>query len=107
MLRRRLCHTYGGYLSKISAAREPSAIRSIQPLLSVPGMISLGGGLPNPETFPFTGLTVSLSDGSTMDLSDELPAALQYSGTGGISSLVDALTAIQEKEHAVSFSKDR
>ena len=31
-------------MSPRSSLREPSAIRALQPLLAVPGMISLGGG---------------------------------------------------------------
>jgi len=34
-----------------------SAIRALMPLMSQPGMISLGGGLPNDKMFPFTGST--------------------------------------------------
>jgi hypothetical protein len=49
---------YASYLSTAAAARKPSAIRALMPLLQVPGMISLGGGMPNPETFPFKKLTV-------------------------------------------------
>jgi hypothetical protein len=55
----RLCDAdYATYFSTAAAQRRPSAIRALMPLLKVPGMISLGGGMPNPETFPFKKLTV-------------------------------------------------
>ena len=52
---------YSPYFSTRSLARKPSAIRELQPLLALDGMISLGGGMPNPETFPFTKITVEVS----------------------------------------------
>lgn len=51
---------YEDYLSTISRRRKPSAIRALQPLLSIPGMISLGGGMPNPKTFPITSLQFTI-----------------------------------------------
>lgn len=51
---------YNSYLSAISAARQPSAIRALVPFMNLPGMISLGGGVPNPATFPIDGLTFSM-----------------------------------------------
>ena len=35
---------YTNFLSAVSKRREPSAIRALQPLLAIDGMISLGGG---------------------------------------------------------------
>ena len=56
-----------------------SAIRALQPLVAMPGMISLGGGMPNPSTFPFAKLTAELTDGTSVELSGaSLEAALQY-----------------------------
>lgn len=52
--------------------------------MSLPGMISLGGGLPNPMLFPFKKLTMQLEDGTDLALTpDELSVALQYSPTPG------------------------
>ena len=36
---------YSSYLSRQSKLREPSPIRALQPLVKIPGMISLGGGM--------------------------------------------------------------
>jgi kynurenine/2-aminoadipate aminotransferase len=50
--------------------------------VSMTGMISLGGGLPHPDTFPFKSLSVELKDGSSMEIKDEeMKRALQYSPT--------------------------
>jgi len=53
---------YATYLSSAASRRKPSAIRALMPLLKVPGMISLGGGMPNPDTFPFKKLTVRIGN---------------------------------------------
>jgi kynurenine/2-aminoadipate aminotransferase len=52
------------------------------PLVKLPGMISLGGGMPNPITFPFKSLSFQLNDGHELTLSgSELVEGLQYSNT--------------------------
>jgi len=91
---------YNRFLTPMSLRREPSAIRSLMPLLKIPGMISLGGGLPNGNMFPFKSLSFSLSDGTVIDLTpDELAEALQYSPTPGLPRLVDHLYRLQAREH--------
>ncbi len=116
---------YDAYLSERSRARQPSAIRALQPLLSEPGMISLGGGMPNPETFPFDEISVEIrgnsSDRGGADESEildhdsasasgpglgsftlrgsTLDAVLQYSNTRGLPGLVSHLSALQRREH--------
>ena len=64
--RRRI--SYDQYISKRSLLRRPSAIRELQPLLTIPGMISLGGGMPNKEMFPFQRITAELKDGTSIDV---------------------------------------
>ena len=94
---------YASRLTQRSLARRPSAIRALQPLVAQPGMISLGGGMPNPSTFPFTKITASLRDGSEIELSGaRLEASLQYSPTLGLPPLLAHLQALQEAEHGVS-----
>mmetsp|Transcript_19969 Transcript_19969/g.28961 ORF Transcript_19969/g.28961 Transcript_19969/m.28961 type:complete len:480 (+) Transcript_19969:1-1440(+) len=110
---------YRPYLSTSSALRKPSAIRKLIPLMSSrPDMVSLGGGLPNPNLFPFTSLhftvkglidnsgkhSSSSSDRTTMKelelSSEELGLALQYSPTPGVPQLVSFLNSLQQREHA-------
>ena len=71
------------------------------PLLKTPGMITLGGGMPNPSTFPVTALSFATSSGQQLSLTPaELNEALQYSPTPGLPSLVAELTALQRRTHA-------
>ncbi|OQR82886.1 hypothetical protein ACHHYP_15395 [Achlya hypogyna] len=93
--------SYESYFTAKSLRRQPSAIRSLQPMVSLPGMISLGGGMPNPSTFPFESMAVKLKSGETMELAGAaLEGALQYSPTPGIPALVQTLTSMMETEHA-------
>jgi len=91
---------YTGYYTAESARRKPSAIRALQPLVSLPGMISLGGGMPNAALFPFKKMSLTLDDGTVLESSGaELNAALQYSPTPGLPDLVKRLTIMQKAEH--------
>ena len=66
-----------------------------------PGVISLGGGMPNPETFPFSGIKVELKSGDTIELTpQEVSQALQYSATPGLPELVRRLSNMQLAEHS-------
>ena len=52
------------------------------PLVNLPGMISLGGGMPNLETFPLKSVDLTLKDGTVLKLgADRMNMALQYSET--------------------------
>ena len=94
---------YGAFLTRRSRARQPSPIRAIvDASLKQPDLISLGGGMPNPRTFPFSRVTAELNDGSgaSVDLSGaDLHAALQYSPTAGLPPLVAHLTRLQQSAH--------
>jgi kynurenine/2-aminoadipate aminotransferase len=88
-------------MTALNARRQPSAIRSLMPLLQIPGMISLGGGLPNPALFPFRSLSFGLAGGKEVRLSDaELNESLQYSPTPGLPKFVAQLRDLQHREHA-------
>jgi len=91
---------YTPYFSSLARRREPSAIRALQPFLGIPGMISLGGGMPNPETFPFAGITFTVDDGTELNFdAADMQGALQYSSTSGVPALVAELQALQRREH--------
>jgi len=91
---------YRSYLSRQSRLREPSPIRALQPLVKLPGMISLGGGMPNPDTFPIKGMSITLDDGTELHLTpDEVTSALQYSPTEGLPDLVQIMHGFQVDEH--------
>lgn len=69
-------------------------------------MISLLAGKPNPSTFPFSSLTVSLkpiipgdkAEVLTID-GDHLTEALQYSATAGLPQLCKWIEELQTKVH--------
>jgi 2-aminoadipate transaminase len=75
---------------KLSARTEfmqASAIREILKVVAQPGMISLAGGIPAPESFP-----IEIIRQITNDVLDEFgPAALQYDKTEGFDPLRNAL----------------
>ncbi|KLJ09634.1 hypothetical protein EMPG_14960 [Blastomyces silverae] len=88
---------------------EPGAIRSLLPLESVPGMISLVAGKPNPETFPFAKLSISLKDSNenTIVLEESLLGeALQYGLPGGNPELIQWFRGLQKRVHGLPESGD-
>lgn len=97
---------YIRYLTPVSQRREQNPIRRLLPFVNLPGMISLGGGQPNPSLFPITGLSfgVKTPDGDEVDISlskAELNEALRYSSTSGIPKLCSALVDLQGREHGL------
>lgn len=91
---------YEPFLSVTSKRRQPSPIRSLQPLLELPGMISLGGGMPNTSFFPIKGVDVHLTDGTTLPIQGvDMNAALQYSSSYGVTEFVEWLKDYQTREH--------
>lgn len=100
--------SYARFISELSARREPSAIRGLQALLTGEGTISLGGGMPNPTTFPIAGLTVRLRGGREVEVEGAgLEQALQYSDTRGLPALVDALGRLQTHYHATPAQNEQ
>jgi DNA-binding transcriptional MocR family regulator len=66
-------------LARRAGALEPSPIRVLFPLMSLEGMISLGGGYPNARTFPLGTLEATLKGSGGLKLEGaELDAASQY-----------------------------
>ena len=56
----RMAKDWSRYLTEESAARRPSALKAAFKHLSIPGIISLGGGLPLPAYFPIHEVTVKV-----------------------------------------------
>jgi kynurenine/2-aminoadipate aminotransferase len=91
---------YSRFFTKTSASRIDSPIHVLIPLMAQPGMLSLGGGLPNTSTFPIIDLSITLTDGTVVKTNqDRLKLALQYSPTEGLPDLTKWLYAFQEKIH--------
>jgi len=75
---------YSKFLTEVAQARTDSPIRALQPLIRMPGVLSLGGGNPNAEVFPFESVDVKLKDGANITIGeDEVKDALQYTYTQG------------------------
>jgi len=67
---------------------KPSPIRKLSPLMRMPGMISLGGGYPNAQTFAFESLEVVFKSGRNFEIRDKaMDLACQYGPTGAHADL--------------------
>ncbi|MBU1698667.1 MAG: PLP-dependent aminotransferase family protein [Candidatus Eisenbacteria bacterium] len=66
-------------LANRARGKEPSIIRELLKYLKIDGMISLGGGYPNPDTFVFKQVDVQFKDGTKAALEGkDLITASQY-----------------------------
>ncbi|ROL46732.1 Kynurenine/alpha-aminoadipate aminotransferase, mitochondrial [Anabarilius grahami] len=80
-----------------------SAVREVTAELqqrSPPSLISLAGGAPNPNTFPFQSASIKVKGGDAVVLDEMLmKRALQYSGSYGIPELVSWMKDLQKSLH--------
>ncbi|RUS23454.1 pyridoxal phosphate-dependent transferase [Endogone sp. FLAS-F59071] len=91
---------YTRFLNETSKNRVVSPIRAIMPLAAIPGMISLGAGNPNPSTYPYASLSITLKTGEKIDIDGKLLAdALQYGPTPGMPELINWFRELQIIEH--------
>lgn len=93
---------YARFLAAVSAARKPSAIRMLTELQqrSPPTLISLAGGAPNPNTFPFQSATIEVKDGPAVTFNEAtMKRALQYSASSGIPELLTWMKTLQKNLH--------
>ncbi|XP_062373108.1 kynurenine/alpha-aminoadipate aminotransferase, mitochondrial [Sardina pilchardus] len=104
---------YARFLTAVSAARKPSPIRMLTELQqrSPPSLISLAGGAPNPNTFPFQSATIQVKNGEAVVFDEPtMKRALQYSGSYGIPELVSWMKELQKSLHnppTVGYSPER
>uniref|UniRef100_A0A4W6D9E7 Kynurenine/alpha-aminoadipate aminotransferase, mitochondrial n=1 Tax=Lates calcarifer TaxID=8187 RepID=A0A4W6D9E7_LATCA len=93
---------YARFLTAVSAARKPSPIRILTELQqrSPPSLISLAGGAPNPNTFPFQSASIKVKNGQTVSFDEAaMKRALQYSASNGIPELLTWMKNLQKNLH--------
>ncbi|XP_054845972.1 kynurenine/alpha-aminoadipate aminotransferase, mitochondrial-like [Eublepharis macularius] len=92
---------YSCFLSKISAARQINPARLTNELAKrMSSLIMLSGGMPNTDYFPIKTASITLVDGTTIEMDEELmKIALQYGATDGIQELLSWLEDLQMKIH--------
>ncbi|KAK7909916.1 hypothetical protein WMY93_014600 [Mugilogobius chulae] len=93
---------YARFLTAVSAARKPSPIRILTELQqrSPPSLISLAGGAPNPNTFPFLTASIQVRNGPTVNFDEtSMKRALQYSASNGIPELLTWMKDLQKSLH--------
>ncbi|ESP03599.1 hypothetical protein LOTGIDRAFT_224237 [Lottia gigantea] len=93
---------YNRFLNVTSLSRKPSPIRVLTGILqqAPPSTISMAGGRPNPSLFPINGVSISLSNGTKLDIEPNLvQKALQYSATPGLSEMLDWIKMLQKNIH--------
>ncbi len=99
-------------IASLLAARtrglSPSPIRKLAPLMRVPGMISLGGGYPNPATFAFESIGVSFRGGRSLTLTGaDLDVACQYGPTDCHAPLRPLLQRWHHAKDGVELADDQ
>jgi len=88
--------------------KEPSPIRELLKYLKIEGMISLGGGYPNPETFVFDRLDVRFKGGTSAVLEgDDLVAASQYGPSDSHAGLRTRLIEWHRSKDGVSLDSSQ
>uniref|UniRef100_A0A4W4GEK4 Kynurenine/alpha-aminoadipate aminotransferase, mitochondrial n=1 Tax=Electrophorus electricus TaxID=8005 RepID=A0A4W4GEK4_ELEEL len=78
---------------------------------SPPSLISLAGGAPNPNTFPFHSATIKMKNGEEIVFDETImKRALQYSGSYGIPELLTWMRELQRRLHnppTMGYSPER
>ncbi len=81
---------------------KPSEIRELNKMASSPGIISLGGGMPSPETFPIKELTEIME----FVMKNNSDLALQYGNTLGINPVREQITKMLEKTENIKCNME-
>ncbi len=81
---------------------KSSEIRELLKYIHMPGMISFGGGLPNPESFPGEELRSILDD----IMENYVSSALQYGQTNGLPELKEQLAAYLKSDENINVDPE-
>lgn len=88
--------------SKNVMGMSPSEIRELNKMASTPGLISLGGGMPSPETFPVEELNEIIN----YIMKNKYALALQYGNTLGNESTREAISEMLKKSEGIETGKE-
>ncbi len=88
--------------SALADAMKPSEIRELLKYVSVPGLISFGGGMPHPSSFPVNDINTITSD----LLLEKGRQLLQYGSTQGYEDLRVQLVKLVKETENISTDKD-
>jgi len=99
---------YENILAKRTQGLSPSPIRKLAPLMRLPGMISFGGGYPNPDTFAFESLNVGFRSRKNLSLTgNAVDLACQYGPTDSLPSLKPLLLSWHKYKDNVTLDNDQ
>ncbi|KAK0199870.1 TdiD protein [Desarmillaria ectypa] len=99
---------YASFLSDAAKGRKASPICSLIPMEAASHMISMLAGKPDPDTYPFAHMAMSVKspnpsvDPSLTDIElggHDLATALQYNESGGVPELVQWVTSLLKDIH--------
>jgi DNA-binding transcriptional MocR family regulator len=91
-------------LAARAVGKEPSPIRELLKYMTIDGMISLGGGYPNPDTFVFDRVDVRFKDGAEACLEGgDLTVASQYGASDAHAGLRAELVEWQREKDGVTL----
>jgi len=95
-------------LAKRTRGMKPSPIRKLNPLMRMPGMISLGGGYPNAQTFAISSLDVVFKSGRQFTIRDKsMDLACQYGPTDANAELKPHLIKWHASKDGVELKGDQ
>ena len=95
-------------LAERAKDKAPSPIRELQRYLKIEGMISLGGGYPNPDTFVFDKLQIHFKDGHEIEVTGkELTSASQYGPSDALPNLKQELQKWHKFKDGVELKDDQ
>lgn len=99
---------YSSRFSTRSHGLTPSPIRKLVPIMRLPGMISLGGGYPNADTFAFERLDVRFRSGKTFAIEGpRVDLACQYGPTDAQPDLKPLIQAWHQSKDGVALESDQ
>lgn len=94
---------YQNIFSESASKMKASKIRELMKYASMPGVISFGGGSPDPENFPF----IDVKDIINKWDDKKASAAMQYGGTEGYPPLVEKIASRMKEKKNIDLTGQR